>query len=141
MKSFLKVVINGQSFEALDFKAGILPLFTSRTNPLFDLCEWSAYEYAKIFRKHLNPEILITIIHKMIKKLDGTHTDRSVALDISKAFDRVWHEVFQHRFSSYKVVINSHCSDAVVFNAVVSQGSLLRPTLFLIYLRIYSDQW
>ena len=37
---------------------------------------------------------LLSIMHQVYKSFDGGHEVRSVFLDISKAFDKVWHKVF-----------------------------------------------
>ena len=78
---------------------------------------------------------------------------RAVFLDISKAFDKVWHEgllfklkqngfdgILLSLLTSYltnrkqRVVLNGTSSDWEVIESGVPQGSVLGPLLFLIYI-------
>ena len=71
-----------------------------------------------------------------------------VALDISKAFDRVWHGISGQifgRISSFlsnrrlRVVLDGESSQEYPVNAGVPQGSILGPTLFLLYIDLPDD--
>ena len=77
---------------------------------------------------------------------------RLVALDILKAFDKVWYKALLHKLQSYgvngvmhsiilafltnhkmKVVLVGHSSHTCSINSGDSQGSVLGPTVFLVY--------
>ena len=88
-----------------------------------------------------------------------------MALDISKAFDRIWHAGLLHKLKSYgisgqifglissflsnrwlQVVLDGKSSQEYSDNARVSQGPILSPALFLLYINdvicdtaIYAD--
>ena len=76
-----------------------------------------------------------------------------MALDISKAFDRIWHAGLLHKLKSYgtsgqifglicsflnnrrlRVVLDGKSSQEYSVNARVPQGSILGLTLFLLYI-------
>ena len=96
---------------------------------------------------------LVEIFHEFCKSMEAGKEIRVVFLDISKAFDRVWHSGLLHKlqlagvngnllawFKDYlseryqRVIINGQHSEWGVTNAGVPQGSVLGPILFLIFI-------
>ena len=96
---------------------------------------------------------LLLLYHELCLAVDQQKEVRIIFLDISKAFDKVWHPGLLHKlrkagimgdllawFSDYlrnrcqRVVINGQSSSWGKICAGVPQGSVLGPLMFLIYI-------
>ena len=96
---------------------------------------------------------LLSITHDIFTSFDNGLEVRGVFLDISKAFDKVWHDGLIYKLKQngikdkllcllidflknrqQRVVLNGQFTSWTKANAVVPQGSILGPLLFLIYI-------
>ncbi|CAG9815721.1 unnamed protein product [Phaedon cochleariae] len=80
-------------------------------------------------------DLLAYVSHIWQQSIEKYGETLAVALDISKAFDRVWHHGLLAKLpSSLHVVVDGVSSDSLTINAGVPQESILAPTLFLLHI-------
>lgn len=98
-------------------------------------------------------DLLVYVTHLWSEALEKNGEAIAVSLDVSKAFDRVWHDSLLSKLPAYgispsltnwvkdflsdrslRVVVDGCSSEPMTTNAGVPQGSVLSATLFLLHI-------
>ena len=135
-------------------------LVTNRIDDHLENCGlFSDFQYG--FRSYRSTADILTVVSdKIARAFNRSGATRAVALDISKAFNRVWHAGLLHKLKSYGisgqifglissflgnrqlgVVLDGKSSQESPVNAGVPQRSILGPTLLMILLSTLNVIW
>ena len=117
---------------------------------------FSDFQYG--FRSSRSADLLTVVSDRIARTFNRSGATRAVALDISKAFDRVWHGGVLQKLKYYgvsgqifglissfvikrwlRVVLDGKSSQENPVNAGVLEGSILGPTLLLLYINDLPD--
>ena len=113
---------------------------------------FSDFQYG--FRSASSTVDPVTVLTERIAlPLSSSGTIQAISLDISKAFDKVWHSGLLHKLKAYgvtgeilniiysfltncrlRLMLDGKSSPEFAINADVPQSSILGPTLFLLFI-------
>ena len=120
-------------------------LILRRTDPDFSTSDWMAHHELGFRQAHSTIQHCHRVTHTILKALNNKENCTSVFLDVSQAFDRVWHPGLLYKIKkhlpSFFPPLQSHLSDRQIRTRVTREVSplfpinsgVLEPMLYLLF--------
>ena len=119
---------------------------------MYSLVGMKLFKRSKLdFRKKSAKDAVLELVETISRNLDQSKENVAIFLDLAKAFDSLWHNIFHKKIEMYgfsqdakellfsflanrrqKVKLNGMISDCEIVNHGEPQGTVLGPLIFFI---------